>query len=185
MAKKTGIKNNTKKAAASPAAHTPAPLLAKLDIEKMLERMSDAYLAADASGRVTYANAAAERTFGWRRQDLLGQEIGNCLAKDFEPPLEVLRAMTEGLSVNQEVKYPSRGLWLEVNRYPDAEGFSIFFHDISALKRAQGAQRESEINLRRVQALARVGTWRLDAQRNELLWSDENYKIFGVPKERP
>ncbi len=188
MPKKTGIKNNTKQAAASPAAHTPAPLLAKLDIEKMLERMSDAYLAADASGRVTYANAAAERTFGWRRQDdLLGQEIGNCLAKDFEPPLEqvLTRAMTEGLSVNQEVHYPSRGLWFEVNGSPDAKGYSIFFHDISALKRAQGAQRESEINLRRVQALAKLGTWHLDAQRNELLWSDENYEIFGIPKGTP
>lgn len=54
MPKKTGIKNNTKQAAASPEAHTPAPLLAKLDIEKMLGRMSDAYLAADASGRVTH-----------------------------------------------------------------------------------------------------------------------------------
>ncbi len=187
MPKKTGIENSTKKAAASPAANTPAPLLATLDIEKMLERMSDAYLAVDAGGRVTYANAAAERTFGWRQQNLLGREIGNCLSKDFEPPLEqwLTRAMTEGLSVNQEVQYPSRGLWFEVNGYPDAKGFSIFFHDISALKRAQGTQREIEINLCRVQALARLGTWHLDAQRNELRWSDENYKIFGVPKGTP
>ena len=33
--------------------------------------------------------------------------------------------------------------------------------------------------------LASGGTWHLDAQRNELLWSDENYKIFGIPKGTP
>jgi len=39
--------------------------------------------------------------------------------------------------------------------------------------------------LHRAQAVARTGSWRLDVRRNELLWSDENHRIFGIPKHTP
>jgi PAS domain S-box-containing protein len=41
---------------------------------------------------------------------------------------------------------------------------------------------ESQKDLNRAQAVAHTGSWRLDVQRNELMWSDEAYKIFGIPK---
>jgi PAS domain S-box-containing protein len=39
--------------------------------------------------------------------------------------------------------------------------------------------------LSRAQAVAHTGSWRLDVRRNILLWSDENHRIFGIPKGRP
>ena len=33
--------------------------------------------------------------------------------------------------------------------------------------------------------MARTGSWRLDVQRNELLWSEETYRIFGIPRGAP
>ena len=45
--------------------------------------------------------------------------------------------------------------------------------------------RESERDLNRAQAVARIGSWRLDLQNNLLQWSDEVYRIFGIPKETP
>ena len=53
------------------------------------------------------------------------------------------------------------------------------------LKRAEKAMHESEENLKRAQSMGNMGNWRLDLQKNELVWSDENYKIFGVPKGTP
>ncbi|MFA6293112.1 MAG: PAS domain S-box protein, partial [Victivallales bacterium] len=44
------------------------------------------------------------------------------------------------------------------------------------------ALRESQEDLNRAQAVAHTGSWRLDIRRNELLWSEENWRIFGVPK---
>jgi len=43
------------------------------------------------------------------------------------------------------------------------------------------ALRESQTDLNRAQAVANTGSWRLDVLRNELTWSDEAYRIFGVP----
>jgi len=45
--------------------------------------------------------------------------------------------------------------------------------------------RESQQDLNRAQAVANTGSWRLDVQRNELTWSDENHRIFGIPKGTP
>lgn len=57
--------------------------------------------------------------------------------------------------------------------------------DISGLKQVEQSLRESEAELQRAQAVSRTGSWRLDLERNELRWSDENYRIFGVPKGVP
>ena len=52
-------------------------------------------------------------------------------------------------------------------------------------KQAKQALLVSEQNLNRAQAVAHIGSWRLDVQRNQLLWSDETYRIFGIPKGMP
>jgi PAS domain S-box-containing protein len=52
-------------------------------------------------------------------------------------------------------------------------------------KKAEEALRQSERDLKHAQALAHIGNWRLDMQRNELLWSDETYRMFGIPKGTP
>lgn len=47
-------------------------------------------------------------------------------------------------------------------------------------KRAEQLLRESREDLKRAQAVAQTGSWRLNVQQNELLWSDENWQIFGL-----
>ncbi len=57
--------------------------------------------------------------------------------------------------------------------------------DIIDQAQAADALRISRKDLSRAQAVARVGSWRLDVHANELTWSDENHRIFGVPKGTP
>jgi PAS domain S-box-containing protein len=64
-------------------------------------------------------------------------------------------------------------------------GFATVSMDITDRKRAEEALRESQINLNRAQAVAHIGSWRMDIHKNILEWSDENYRIFGVPKGTP
>jgi PAS domain S-box-containing protein len=52
------------------------------------------------------------------------------------------------------------------------------------------AQRTAELHqsredLDRAQIVGQIGWWRLDTRRNVLTWSDENHRIFGVPKGTP
>ena len=58
--------------------------------------------------------------------------------------------------------------------------------DVRRLRRqAENELLENREDLNRAQAVAHVGSWRLNVQRNQLLWSDENWRIFGVPKGTP
>jgi PAS domain S-box-containing protein len=57
--------------------------------------------------------------------------------------------------------------------------------DMSPRKEAEEALRETQRDLNHAQQLAHTGSWRLDVRRNELLWSDETYRMFGIPKGTP
>ncbi|MBI4723893.1 MAG: PAS domain S-box protein [Rhodomicrobium sp.] len=52
-------------------------------------------------------------------------------------------------------------------------GVVIFTEDVTAFVEAERALRDSRNNLDRAQAVARTGSWRLDAGREELTWSGE------------
>ena len=52
-------------------------------------------------------------------------------------------------------------------------------------KRDELTLRRSQEDLNHAQAVAHMGSWRLDVRQNELLWSDENHRIFGIPAGSP
>lgn len=52
-------------------------------------------------------------------------------------------------------------------------------------KRSEEALRQSQQDLGRAQAVGSMGSWRLDVRKNILSWSDEAYRIFGIPAGMP
>jgi PAS domain S-box-containing protein len=71
-------------------------------------------------------------------------------------------------------------------RNPDGSVSKLgIFRDITERKQAEEVIRESREDLNRAQVVAHTGSWRLDVRKNELLWSDENHRIFGIPKGTP
>jgi PAS domain S-box-containing protein len=70
---------------------------------------------------------------------------------------------------------------------------SVFVGYVGAVLRESRTRAEKqtvELNqnredLKRAQTVALTGSWRLDVRKNELAWSDEAYRIFGVPTGTP
>jgi two-component system sensor histidine kinase/response regulator len=54
--------------------------------------------------------------------------------------------------------------------------------DITEAHALQQRLLENQSALREAQAIANLGSWTLDIESNELQWSDETYKIFGIAK---
>jgi len=71
----------------------------------------------------------------------------------------------------------------------DKKGIPIFLMgtvvDITDRKKAEEALQISETNLVKAQEVAHIGSWSLDLLENNLVWTDENYRIFGVSKGTP
>ena len=47
----------------------------------------------------------------------------------------------------------------------------------------EGTLREREARMNKAEQIARVGSWELDLATNRLAWSDETYRIFGLPPQ--
>ncbi len=61
------------------------------------------------------------------------------------------------------------------------EGAVVINQDITIRQRQDLALRRSEASLALAQAQVHLGSWWLDIPNNLLQWSDENYRIFGIP----
>lgn len=60
-------------------------------------------------------------------------------------------------------------------------GSAVTVQDVTELKRIEHELKEKENDFARAQEVGSIGSWRLDCLRNELSWSEENYRIFGIP----
>ena len=57
--------------------------------------------------------------------------------------------------------------------------------DITKIKQAEKALRESEEDLKESQRIAHVGSWRLDLTSNQVVWSEELYRLYGLDPTSP
>ena len=57
--------------------------------------------------------------------------------------------------------------------------------DVTAQREVEQALRESEAQLTKAQAVARLGSWQLNIPANRLAWSLETYRLFDIPPGTP
>ncbi len=134
----------------------------------------------DLDGQVRFCNPSAQRLF----PDLLQRGLEH-------PWLAGWDAVRRGVAVHgsyqfeREVTIGDRWYHQMLHFIPESRSVRIYGLDITELKSAEQRLRESQADLNWAQAVGRIGSWRLNVQRNELRWSEENHRIFGVPKGHP
>ncbi len=64
-------------------------------------------------------------------------------------------------------------------------GLVCINHDISEQKLVEKELREREVDLKDSQRIAQLGSWRLDIASNQVVWSDELYKMYGFDPALP
>jgi PAS domain S-box-containing protein len=100
----------------------------------------------------------------------------------------VLGAVVKSIETGEPQEFVCRlempgGVRIYENRYVksgDREAVGIV-RDITERKRVDEMLKTQKYYLEKAQEIGRIGTWELDLRQNILRWTDENYRIFGVP----
>ncbi|MFB6196122.1 MAG: PAS domain S-box protein, partial [Haloplanus sp.] len=112
------------------------------ELDEVLERIDDAFIALDTDWRFTYVNGRAEELLERSAADLLGTNIWDAFSEavgtTFQEQYE--RAMETQEPVAFDEYYPPLDEWFEVRAYPSETGLSVYFKDITDRK-----EREREL----------------------------------------
>ena len=106
---------------------------------RVLERITDAYVALDTDWRYTYVNATAAAMFGRTPESLVGRHIWTEFPEGLDQPFHRAyeQAMSEQRPITLEAFYPPYGRWFENRIYPSPDGLTIYFSDVTRRKRAE------------------------------------------------
>ncbi|MFH0726753.1 MAG: PAS domain S-box protein [Pseudomonadota bacterium] len=128
-------------------------------------------------GKVLYRNPSAAQLEGW--SEAVGHPMGDSLIS------LVQQSMKDNREHQRDIELAGRIYSVSAVPFVDDRYVNIYGIDTTEQKRAEKALYESQLDLNRAQAVGRIGSWRLNVSRNELLWSDENHRIFGIAKGTP
>ncbi len=157
----------------------------------LLESAIDPLVTIGKDGKITDVNLATEAVTGCSRTELLSTDFSDYFTDPAKARTGYQRVFREGIVRNYELEIRHRDghetpVLYNASVYRDEAGevVGVFAaaRDIAERRKAEIALRESEANLRKAQAIAHIGSWHLDLVTKRLTWSDEVFRIFGVPK---
>ncbi|MGO8696251.1 MAG: PAS domain S-box protein [Limisphaerales bacterium] len=166
----------------------------------ILDSALDCIVTIDHEARITEFNAAAERTFGHRRGEVLGKLLGDVIIpaslreqhrRGFARYLATGEARVLGRRVEMTAvradgsEFPVE---LAITRIP-IEGppsFTGYLRDITERKQSEEKLRRSEAYLAEAQRLSHTGSFGWKVSSGEFTWSEETFRIFGFdPTTKP
>jgi len=165
----------------------------------ILDSALDCIVTIDHEGRITEFNPAAERTFGYRRDEV----VGNHLADVIIPPslrekhrrgLARYLATGEARMLGRRIEITavrSDGsefpVELAITRIPFDEppSFTGYLRDITERKQSEQELRRSEAFLAEAQHLCSTGSFSWRVATDQITWSEQLYRIFGFDQSVP
>jgi formate hydrogenlyase transcriptional activator len=162
-------------------------------IEALFESVPGLLFLYTEDGRLIQWNKRHEEMTGYTSDELMNFRSEDWFDEEDHPILakEWLKVFSEGqtqtelnliLKDGRRVPYFFTGVRLVMDGKPHLVGIGI---DITNKKRQEEALRKSEDIFKRAEEIACLGSWQLDIVKNELFWSDELYRIFGIPIGHP
>ncbi|MEZ8185937.1 PAS domain S-box protein [Shewanella sp. 5S214] len=162
--------------------------------EMVVDTLPNAVLLVDYNGVIELVNKQTERLFGYSRDDLLGNNIAMLVPESFREQHLAWRQsffIAAGEEIDTERYYIS-GLCKDGTIFPLSIGLcTIETHkgkkllssivDLTDSELEASALKKVTENLDRTSKMAGIGGWELDLITNELFYSEETYRIHGLP----
>ena len=182
-------------------AHAQAAALRQSEARKsaILDSALDCIMTIDHEGCITEFNLAAERTFGYRRDEVVGKELADVIIppslreqhrRGFARYLATGNARVLGKRVEMTAVHANGSEFpveLTITRIPweGPPSFTGYVRDITKRKQSEEALKRSERFLAEAQRLSAIGSlsWRVPT--DEITWSEQLYRIFEFDPNVP
>jgi len=162
----------------------------------VVENSDDIIVIFDRKGVLTYVSPAVRKITGFESISPMGKSWRQLAHRDDHATLAAAWARLLNNSRHSEsLRFRMRAAerrWITVEAAstahfdtPGIRGALMLVRDISERVRAEEFLRRSEASLKKAQSVARMGSWYVDVAGNAILWSEEAYRIFGVPIGTP
>jgi PAS domain S-box-containing protein len=121
-------------------------LAAAQEVNSVFDRINDGIIAFDNDSRCVYLNSAAQRILGRTGDDLIGKYVWEEFAEAVDTPVydAFQWAMAQQQPKFLDYYFPPLGGWFEVRLYPDRNGLTVYFTDISDRKAAATHRQQTE-----------------------------------------
>jgi PAS domain S-box-containing protein len=160
----------------------------------IVDSSDDAIISKDLNGIVTSWNRSAERIFGYTASEMIGQPITVLMPPDrIAEESQILARIIKGECLDhfETVRRRKDGRLIDIaltispvrNRDGTVIGASKIARDITDKRRAADELRSNQAQLLDSQRLVQVGSWDRDVATGRVRWSDQMYRIFGLPDD--
>lgn len=159
-------------------------------LKRTLERVDDGFFTVDTDWRVTYVNDVGADML--RRAMALGDDagvVGRHLWESIPEAVETTffekyhKAFKTQESVSFEEYFEPLDVWFEVRAYPDEEGLSVYFTDITKRREHERELERFRNLLNQTERVAEVGGWEIDVETDEVFWTEHLFELLGVDYE--
>jgi PAS domain S-box-containing protein len=155
-------------------------------LRKIISESPIGIIVYDDTGQVVEANESAAGMIGAKKEQVFKQNYHSIeswkKSELYDVALEAVHEKSPRR--HQLVTDSSYGklVHLDCHLVPYAVGgLMLMIMDISERLAAEEESLKNQSFLEKAQEVGSIGTWELDTKKNELLWTDENYRIFGLP----
>jgi PAS domain S-box-containing protein len=123
---------------------------ARGELERILERVSDGFVALDRAWRYRYVNGSGGRLLGREAASLIGKHVWTEFPEGRGQRFQLAyqQAIDEQRPIHLREHYPPWDRWFENRIYPSPDGLSIFFTDVTEQQKIQDELRASAAELR-------------------------------------
>ena len=165
----------------------------------ILDAALDCIITIDHQGRVIEFNPAAERTFGYSRDQIVGRQLADTVI-----PPALRERHRQGMArylATGEKQLIGRRVEMTAVRADGSEfpvelaisrialegppSFTCYLRDITELKKSEEALQRSGAFLTKAQSLSRTGSLSWCVATGEIIWSEQVYRIFEFDQAVP
>ncbi|HEU4417205.1 MAG TPA: response regulator [Candidatus Angelobacter sp.] len=149
-----------------------------------LDHISDIFTTLDSNWKYTYVNTAGQKLLGVSADEIIGSTIWERypFLRGTELETQYRRCMELRTSSEFEHVSPMTGRAFRIRVFPAPDGGIVSSStDITERRRAEQQLRLKQEHLMLTQQAAKIGSWELDLQEEELSISAEFAEIIGLP----